>query len=149
MSLLSTSGIADNQGMLKGINEVSILVETLSSDEKTCGLDEDLIKNEIAYIIGRDLKITEKDSGVCYLYADPYLLQREEIDLCYGTLSLELRCFGRFINTVNNGDTGYYTASLWKTISLVSASKSVVKENYMDAISDYAKEFVVDWRQNQ
>jgi hypothetical protein len=64
-------------------------------------------------------------------------------------MKLQLRCFGRFTNLVNNGDTGTHTATLWETGSVLSGGKSVFRDNYLDVISNYAKEFVVDWRQNQ
>ena len=148
-SFFSTWSFAENRAMLKGIKEISILVEYLDSHDEACGLNENQIKNELEYVIGRDLEISKKDAGVCYLYFNPNLQTRETTGLCYGTMELQLRCFGRFTNLVNNNDTATHTAILWKTGTVLSAGKSVFRDNYLGVVSDFAKEFVVDWRQNQ
>ena len=139
-------GWSENNPLLKGITEVEILVESITDTEKECGIDDAQIHSELAYTVGRDIKVVKEAN--CYVYANPNISQTTNKRLCYGSLELELRCFGRFVNSSTNNEA-FHTSTLWDSKVSAAAHPDHFKPNYLSIFTKFAKELVVEWRQNQ
>ena len=139
-------GWSENNPLLKGITEVEILVESVTDTEKECGIEGAQIHSELAYTVGRDIKVVKEAS--CYVYANPNISQTNDKRLCYGSLKLELKCFGRFINSTTNNEA-FHSATIWSSAVSAAAHPDYFKPNYLSTFTMFAKELVVEWRQNQ
>ena len=130
------SSFAVSADVLRGVREITILVEKLDEDASKCNLSEDMIDAAIRLPLSNSkIRIVKpEDYPDSYLYAyviavDSGVMCRLYVELAYRKYIRTEKAFGQF----------------WRKNLIMSSNKTSVAKTVGDSFEAYAKQFVSAW----
>ena len=139
-------------GELAKLREISILVETLSSDAKKLGLTRSMLKNHVfVFLRGKMPQLTVKDFALPYIYINVALavahrVSRQEAGY-FGSVSVQVR---RHVSLLDDQDlspmAGLFFATVWLEIdALIGGKRDRASSQVLEYLDEQLTEFAADW----
>jgi len=130
---------------LRGLQSVSLLVEELPPGAQTCGVDEQIIKNSIAYPLANSrLKIIHSDAGAT-LYVQITTIFAKDVSVCTSSINVEVYAT-QMVALEDTGNEQFVKIVLWQDSgNLLLSGRNGHREQLKSALEERAKKLVVDW----
>jgi hypothetical protein len=144
--LLSEQAIAQTYGnQLRGINQISLLIEPLDEDQKECQLTEALIHDAFMYpASGARFVIVKEAIAVPKMYFNITTLFFRQNQVCFSNVDIRLQVHQE-ARLETSGRSILATILLWNVSSVRSSVRGRHAQPIREAIEEATKKFVTDW----
>jgi hypothetical protein len=121
---------------LKGVKEISILIEPLDEDAKRCNITESFLEATVRVRLSNsNIKVVSMERmPFAFIYLNVDIL--EDQDFCIAAVTLS---FNKYITTEKE------TGSFWNVTQLLSIRKINVQKRLSDSIDILTKQFLSAW----
>jgi hypothetical protein len=127
--------------MLRGLSEVDLIIEDLSSGAKPCGLTEEAIRAAAMYPLS-STKIAVDHSADLTLYINVGTLHPNVG--CISSIAIQAYAFQK-VTLQFSGDEKAVEIILWKSGSLLTSSRNEHARQVSEEIEEKVKKFITDW----
>ncbi len=145
-ALLSASSATWANDMLRGVNNLSLVIESLDSDAMECGVTKTDIEMGVRFILQQSKIRLSKEArgGMIYVGTIVGKTGGGSTLFCIATFSMEVAVMGT-VRTVEYGVLKEDLVTLWSQRTLLSLPRQAPGKKTSEAIEGLAKRLVVDW----
>jgi hypothetical protein len=129
---------------LRGLKNVHLIVEDISANNTACGLDEQTIKNAVAYPLANSrLKIGTREINPT-LYVRVTSIHAKELAICTSYIDLKVSVY-HLVPIKDTQNNAFAEIILWYEGKLILSSKNLHREQVRSVLDEKTKKLVVDW----
>jgi hypothetical protein len=138
-----TSGAQTQIHLLRGLLKVSLIVESLGTNEKGCGLTEQAIRTAAMYqLSSAAVEVDHLADVVFYVNVTSLYLQADQI--CFSSIHVRANTY-QTVTLEFSRDDKWAEIALWSSGYVASSTRSDHARYVSDVIEDKVKKFVTDW----